>query len=65
MDTTAFIRKIHGEVSRIKPAQMPVISAQSQTTFNKKPKPDAGKSTKTGCAKESAPVVYRNILRAD
>jgi hypothetical protein len=64
MDTTAFIRKINGEVSRMKPAQTPVSSAQSQTTFTKKSKADAGKPTKTERAKGSAPGNYSNVLRA-
>ena len=65
MDTTAFIRKINGEVSRVKPGQMPLSTSQNQTTFNKKPKSDAGKSAKPGRAKEPTLGIYNNGLRVD
>ena len=65
MDTTAFIRKINGEVSRMKPAQTPVPSALTQTTFTKRLKTDAGKSTKTERAKGSVPSIDRSVLKSD
>jgi hypothetical protein len=65
MDTTAFIRKINGEVSRMKPGQTSVSAAQNQTTFNKKPKSDAAKSTKPERAKVPVPGIYSNGLRVD
>jgi hypothetical protein len=47
MDTTAFIRKINGEVSRIKPPLTTPSKALTQMSLAQKPNLGAGRSKST------------------
>jgi hypothetical protein len=62
MDTTAFIRKINGEVTRMGAAQAPLPTRHDQTALSKKPELGADRSKSKKRAKES-PKNY-SALRA-